>query len=523
MADNHPIDLDIEGLEDPVEIGVGGFATVYKAFQPAFRRTVAVKVLANLNLDAASRERFERECQAMGSLSEHPNIVTVYGAGFTNSGRPYLVMAYLPGGSLQSRLEREGQVPWQDGTLYGVHLAGALETAHRAQIVHRDIKPGNVLMSSFGDAQLTDFGIARISGGHETRSGVITASMAHAPPEILDGQRPTIAADIYSLGSTIYELMLGRPAFEVEGDESMVPMLRRILTDPPPDLRPLGVPDALCTVLERSMAKDPTHRQASALQFGRELQSARRSLGLDPGKLTVPSDVSLDIDEGQAIDFVAAVPPTGLTTQAPAAPPSPAAAAGTSPFAGAAPAAAPGQTAPVANAPVAAPVGAMPGYGVPPGGAPVEKKRSAGLVVGVGVLVVLLLLVLGFVAIKAAGKSEIASSDTTTTTVTTALGDSTTSITETTTTATIEPTTTTEPESYTPEIESRFVESCARNPGSTRIFCRCVFKGVKEQIPFAEFLKLEETVQNGGSLEGTTFQQIAIDCRDKTSLPASGN
>jgi hypothetical protein len=223
-----------------------------------------------------------------------------------------------------------------------------------------------------------------------------------------------------------------------------------------------------------------------------------------------------------------------LTTQAPPVPPSPAAgtavvagaaAATASPFApaasGAITSSVPGQ------APVATPVGATPGYGAPGygavGAAPVEKKRSTGLLVGVGVLVVLLLLVLGFVAVRATSKSEIASSDTTTTTATTAPDGSTTTVDDSTTTASIEPTTTTEPESYTPEIESRFVESCARNPGSTRIFCRCVFKGVKEQIPFPEFLKLEETVQNGGSLEGTTFQQIAIDCRDKTSLPTSGN
>lgn len=301
MDDQGPIDLGIDGLENPVEVGVGGFATVYRAEQPAFRRTVAVKVLSNPNLGDADRERFERECQAMGSLSEHPNIVTVYGAGFTNSRRPYLVMAFLGAGSLQDRLDRTGPISWQDATLYGVHLAGALETAHQADVIHRDIKPGNVLMSSYGDAQLTDFGIARISGGHETRSGVITASMAHAPPEVLDGQKPTMSGDVYSLASTIYELMLGTPPFEMEGDESMVPMLRRILTEAPPDLRPDGVPDEICAVLERAMAKDPGDRPQSAAQFGRELQAARRALGIDPGKLTVPEGTAA---EGDDVDLI---------------------------------------------------------------------------------------------------------------------------------------------------------------------------------------------------------------------------
>ena len=209
MAMSDPEDvLGIEGLESPEVVGQGGFATVYKAFQPAFRRTVAVKVLAMTSLDDRSRERFDRECQAMGSISEHPSIVTVHDAGFTASGRPYLVMAYMPGGSLQDQLDQTGTQSWQEATLAGVQLAGALETAHRASIIHRDIKPANVLISQFGEPELTDFGIARISGGHETRSGVITASMSHAPPEILDGKAPTVGADIYSLASTIFELML---------------------------------------------------------------------------------------------------------------------------------------------------------------------------------------------------------------------------------------------------------------------------------------------------------------------------
>jgi len=555
MADNRPIDLDIDGLQDPVEIGVGGFATVFKAYQPAFRRTVAVKVLATLNLDDAARERFERECQAMGSLSEHPNIVTVYGAGFTNSGRPYLVMAYLPGGSFQERIDREGGVPWQDATQAGVHLAGALETAHRAQIVHRDIKPGNVLVSTYGDAQLTDFGIARISGGHETRSGVITASMAHAPPEVLDGQRPTIAADVYSLGSTIYELIAGTPAFSSEDDESMVPMLRRILTDPPPDLRLRGVPDEVCQVIERAMAKKPEQRQASAVQFGREMQAARRANGLDAGKLTVPADVSVDVEPGQEITFVAA-PFTGTIDPATSIPPSPAASALTGPvpasseyapvgytpseYAAPTPAQAypttdyaqPAQPVAPAAHPTYAPTqpaGAPPytAPGPPPytqTGPPPKEKSSKGLLIGIGVIVVLLLLGAGGFIAANSGKSAsppATSSSTAAGASTTASGV--TSSSAATTTSTVE-TTTTAVADYTPELELNFVEECVTGeatgeatsstvqPPNRRLFCRCVFKAIKEQIAYTDFLAISEEVRNGQNILSTPLGPLIQAC-----------
>jgi hypothetical protein len=288
MAHNLPVDLGIDGLEDPVVVGEGGFALVYRARQPAFRREVAVKVLTVGDLDDEAALRFERECQAMGAVSGHPHIVTVHGAGFTATGRPYLVMAYLPGGSLQEHVDREGPLGWTAATLQGVHLAGALETAHRAGIVHRDVKPGNVLLSGYGEVQLTDFGIARIAGARETARGVVTASVAHAAPEVVDGQRPSVAADVYSLASTLHELLAGRPAFVRPGDQSILPVLRRIGDEPPPDLRPRGIPDGVVAVLERAMAKDPAGRFATAADFGRALQAARYHLDLDPGRLSIP-------------------------------------------------------------------------------------------------------------------------------------------------------------------------------------------------------------------------------------------
>jgi serine/threonine protein kinase len=465
MAENLPVDLQIEGLQNAVEIGVGGFATVYRADQPAFRRTVAVKVLATRNLDEAARERFERECQAMGSLSEHPNIVTVYGAGFAASGSPYLVMTYLPGGSLQERLDRQGSVPWQDASLYGVHLAGALETAHRVGIVHRDIKPGNILMSSYGDAQLTDFGIARISGGHETRSGVITASMSHAPPEVLDGARPTVAADIYSLGSTIYELLAGQAAFASDSDESMVPMLRRILTEPPPDLRYRGVPDAVCRVIERSLAKDPAQRQQSALQLGRELQQARTSLGLDPGRLTVPAGI--DAEPQASIDFVTAPVPAG---------------------------------APVTTGPPG-----LPGANRPVTPGPASGRSSVLPTAVIGAAVVLLAAVVAVLIVINSRSDGDVIATTPTTLTSTSISSETTDVNGPSTTE----------GTYTATIENNFVDRCAENPGNGRTFCRCVFSGIKEQVKYSDFVDIERSLDEGTDINETPIAAIIIDCQRK--------
>ena len=287
--DDSTVDLGISGIEDAVPVGQGGFAVVYRAQQPAFGRTVAVKVLTVAELDDRSRDRFERECQAMGRLSDHPGIVTVYEAGFTQLGRPYLVMAFVEGGTLDDRINREGAANPEEVTRMGVTLAGALETAHHADVIHRDIKPGNVLLSGYGP-QLSDFGIARIAGGPETRSGVVTASIAHAPPEILDGKRPTVAADVYSLGSTLYVFAAGAPAFVKDTDESILPLMLRIHTEPVPDLRERGMPGELANVIERSMAKDPAERPPSVLTLGRELQQVQERLGYQPTDLVLDPD-----------------------------------------------------------------------------------------------------------------------------------------------------------------------------------------------------------------------------------------
>lgn len=284
MAGHGEIPL-IVGIDDLQLIGQGGFASVYRGHQAAFRRDVAVKVLQRTELDGEGRRRFERECQAMGSLSNHPGIVTLFDAGFTEDERPYIVMAFVPDGTLQDRLV-SGPLPWGEVSVLGARLAGALETAHRVGVIHRDVKPANVLRADYGP-QLSDFGIARLQDGHETLSGVITASLSHAAPEILDGAPPTGRADVYSLGSTLFAALAGAPAFVRTGDEGLAVLIRRVLTDPVPELRGHGVPEPLANAVHTSMAKDPDARFESAEAFGDALRAVQTSLGMAPTDLNI--------------------------------------------------------------------------------------------------------------------------------------------------------------------------------------------------------------------------------------------
>ncbi|MEO1063202.1 MAG: protein kinase [Actinomycetota bacterium] len=306
------------GLADVEQIGRGGFGVVYKAVESDLGRTVAVKVLPG-ELDERSRDRFDRERRAMAVLSDHPHIVPIFRSGFMANGQPYLVMEHVSGGSMADRLE-SGPVPWQQVVRLGVELAGALETAHRSGVLHRDVKPGNILLSALGSAKLADFGIARLHGAPETRSASVTASVAHAPPEVVAGQRPDQRSDTYSLASTLFELLTGSPPFVRPTDESLVPVLARIAQDPVPDLRDRGVPASVCQALEQGMAKDPSDRPQQVADLGRSLQMAERDEGLPVSELLVvgeaaalPSDSDLTTDLG-SIEAVPTLPPTTGST-----------------------------------------------------------------------------------------------------------------------------------------------------------------------------------------------------------------
>lgn len=268
-------ELTTAGFAEVHAIGHGGFGLVYRCGQPSLDRTVAVKVLT-ANLDEDNRARFFREQRAMGRLTGHPNIANVLHIGTTTSGRPYIVMQYHSHGSLDTRIRRQGRLELDEALRFGVKLAGALETAHRLGILHRDVKPGNILITDYDEPALTDFGIAHFAGGFETSTGIITGSPAFTAPEVLKGEEPPSAAsDIYSLGATLFSAVTGHAAFERHSGEQVVAQFLRITTQPVPDLREQGIPDDVSAAIEHAMSEDPRERPLSAAQFGDELRQSQ--------------------------------------------------------------------------------------------------------------------------------------------------------------------------------------------------------------------------------------------------------
>ena len=266
-----------EGYQNLARIDQGGFATVYRGLDTRFDRTVALKILRSDSLNERQLRRFNAECLATGRLSSHPNIVTVYDAGTTRGHRPWLAMEYCSGGSLAHKLARVGPLPVAEVISIGARLCGALNAAHEAGVLHRDVKPHNVLLTSYGEPALADFGIASVVNGDATgRAATQTAAytVVHAAPEILEGKAGTAAADIYSLGSTLYTLLAGKAPFAREASTGLAPLVARILRNDLPVIERPGIPPELEQLLRRSMAARPQDRPTAG-----ELGASLTSLG----------------------------------------------------------------------------------------------------------------------------------------------------------------------------------------------------------------------------------------------------
>jgi DNA-binding NarL/FixJ family response regulator len=302
-------ELAAAGFDDAHEIGRGGFGAVYRCRQRALDRTVAIKVLTT-DLDKDNLERFLREQRAMGKVCGHPNIVNIFQVGATKSGRPYIVMQYHPRNSLNERIHTTGPFSWQETLHVGVKLAGALETAHRLGTLHRDVKPANILFTEYGEPQLTDFGIARIAGGFETATGVITGSPAFTAPEVIQGQTPNPASDVYSLGATLFCALTGHAAFERRSGEQVIAQFLRITSERVFEPHTLDIPDDVRAAIEHAMASDPDGRPATAAELGDELRRAQRRNGLTVDDMAVPAGIGGDTGAQQSPAPVQGVGPS---------------------------------------------------------------------------------------------------------------------------------------------------------------------------------------------------------------------
>lgn len=264
------------------ELGAGGMARVYRAFDTSLDRPVAVKILRDqYGDDPGFRERFAREARAAGRLG-HPNIVAVYDVG-EEGQTPFIVMQLVDGRSLREVLSAQGALPVDQAIEIGVQVAGALAFSHQQGIVHRDVKPENILIAgATGDAlpgqiraYLADFGIAQDTGESSlTTSNAVFGSVAYLSPERGAGHPATPASDVYALGVVLFEMLAGRRPFE--GD-SPVSTVMAHTTLPVPSVRSFNpaVSPALDEVISKSLAKLPVDRFETAAQMSAALLAAR--------------------------------------------------------------------------------------------------------------------------------------------------------------------------------------------------------------------------------------------------------
>jgi hypothetical protein len=269
----------VPGVTNFEPLGTNETGETYRGVDIETGDAVTVRVLAG----EASPEQFDRftsVCRAVRSIDRHPNVARLYDAGSTSDGHPYLVVEYRSR-SLADLIATEGRLRWQEAVALGSEVASALEVAHRMNVVHGDVVPSNILLADDDMPRLTDFGVRALQTAPDTtgatggRSSV--ARLAHTAPEVVQGRGADERSDVYSLASTLFEALSGNPPFNRSTDESVVPVVSRLLGEAPPSLASLGVPREVETAVVGAMAKDPTMRPASAELFRQELLAAART------------------------------------------------------------------------------------------------------------------------------------------------------------------------------------------------------------------------------------------------------
>ena len=253
-------------------LGEGGMATIWRAVDEQLDREVAVKLLRDqYGKDAGFAARFKQEARAAGSL-QHPNIVPVYDYGTDTDGAQFIVMQLVEGDDLAALLRERTRLETDDAVRVAIGVASALEAAHRRGLVHRDVKPGNILITDDGDVKVTDFGIARaVAEASMTVTGTTLGSVHYFSPEQARGDEVTGSSDVYSLGIVLYEMLTGRRPFEADSAAGVA--LKRLNEDPPPPESFVPVPSGLSAIVMRALQREPADRFPDAGSFAEALRT----------------------------------------------------------------------------------------------------------------------------------------------------------------------------------------------------------------------------------------------------------
>jgi serine/threonine protein kinase len=269
-------------------IGSGGMAEVYRGFDPVLSRTVAIKILlTQFARDRSFVERFRREAQAAARLN-HPNIVGVYDTG-ADGETQFIVMEFIEGRTLSDFLGAGRRLTPVQAAEVAQKICGALAAAHAQGVIHRDIKPGNVMVTRDGTVKVMDFGIARISTGVETapQTSAVLGTAAYLSPEQAQGAPVDARTDIYSLGTVLYEMLVGRPPFT--GDSPVAIAYKQVNEQPvPPSQLNPDVPPRLDAVVMRALSKNPANRYQTALEFSEDLTRVVKGQDVEATPLLPP-------------------------------------------------------------------------------------------------------------------------------------------------------------------------------------------------------------------------------------------
>ena len=260
-------------------LGQGGMGVVYKAFDPQIERTVAIKVISGQRFDNPElRERFFREARAAGQLT-HPNIIIVYDLG-EEQGQPYLAMEFVDGVTLDVLMRSGEPFPLPQRLSILLDVCEGLAYAHHRGVIHRDVKPGNIMVTRSGAAKILDFGLARLISSDLTRSNLMLGTMSYMAPEQLRGESIDQRVDIFAVGVVLYELFAGRRPFE--GD-SLASAIYKVLEEEPPAVHEVNpsVPLELSQIVTRALAKDRDQRYQSMDEVARDLMAAQATVSSD--------------------------------------------------------------------------------------------------------------------------------------------------------------------------------------------------------------------------------------------------